>query len=132
MIILAAPSGAGKSSFVERICREDERLVDTITYTTREMRKGEAQGHPYYFVSKEEFEQKQIDIMSDSSDESSIDSNDPVRKVDTDVNMEEEQPMINIASEAHSHVPFGSMLINRRTFNIPKIKHKHKKSDAFF
>jgi guanylate kinase len=58
MIILAAPSGAGKSSFVERICREDERLVDTITYTTREMRKGEAQGHPYYFVSKEEFEQK--------------------------------------------------------------------------
>lgn len=58
MIILAAPSGAGKSSFVEKICREDDRLVDTITYTTREMRQGESQGHPYYFVSREEFEKK--------------------------------------------------------------------------
>ncbi len=58
MIILAAPSGAGKSSFVERICKEDPRLVDTITYTTREIRKGETQGHPYYFVSKQEFEEK--------------------------------------------------------------------------
>lgn len=58
MIILAAPSGAGKSSFVERICREDSRLEDTITYTTREMRQGESQGQPYYFVSREEFEKK--------------------------------------------------------------------------
>ena len=58
MIILAAPSGAGKSSFVDKICQEDKRLVDTITYTTRGIRKGETQGHPYYFVTKEEFEEK--------------------------------------------------------------------------
>ena len=58
MIILAAPSGAGKSSFVEKICQEDDRLIDTITYTTRAMRKGESQGHPYYFVEKDEFEKK--------------------------------------------------------------------------
>ncbi|MFN7903986.1 MAG: guanylate kinase [Pseudobdellovibrionaceae bacterium] len=58
MIILAAPSGAGKSSFVDKITKEDPRLRDTITYTTREMRQGEFQGHPYYFVSKEEFEKK--------------------------------------------------------------------------
>jgi len=58
MIIVAAPSGAGKSSFVEKACREDNRLEDTVTYTTRSMRKGESQGHPYYFVSKEEFETK--------------------------------------------------------------------------
>jgi guanylate kinase len=58
MIIVAAPSGAGKSSFVERACREEKRLEDTVTYTTRAMRKGETQGHPYYFVSKEEFEAK--------------------------------------------------------------------------
>jgi guanylate kinase len=58
MIILAAPSGAGKSSFVERVCREDDRLVDTITYTTRAMRKGESEGHPYFFVSQAEFETK--------------------------------------------------------------------------
>lgn len=58
MIILAAPSGAGKSSFVEKICQEDERLVDTVTYTTRAIRKGESEGYPYHFVSREEFELK--------------------------------------------------------------------------
>ncbi len=58
MIVVAAPSGAGKSSFVEKIAKEDERLVDVITYTTRPMRKGESQGHPYYFISEEEFKKK--------------------------------------------------------------------------
>lgn len=58
MIILAAPSGAGKSSFVEKICQEDQRLFDTVTFTTRSMRKGESQGNPYFYVSKEEFQQK--------------------------------------------------------------------------
>lgn len=57
MIILAAPSGAGKSSFVDRITREVPRLRDTVTYTTREMRVGESEGHPYHFVSKDEFVQ---------------------------------------------------------------------------
>jgi guanylate kinase len=56
MIIVAAPSGAGKSSFVERISQEDNRLVDIITYTTRAQRRGESQGRPYHFVSREEFE----------------------------------------------------------------------------
>jgi guanylate kinase len=55
IIIVAAPSGAGKSSFVERICREEPRLVDTVTSTTRSMRQGESQGHPYVFISEDEF-----------------------------------------------------------------------------
>lgn len=58
MIIVAAPSGAGKSSFVERACHEEKRLEDTVTYTTRAMRKGESEGHPYHFVSREVFEEK--------------------------------------------------------------------------
>ena len=53
---MAAPSGAGKSSFVERICRENDRLVDTVTYTTRKPRAGEYEGNPYHFVSNEKFE----------------------------------------------------------------------------
>lgn len=57
MIILAAPSGAGKSSFVEKICREDSRLVDTVTYTTRPMRAGESNGRPYHFVQRSQFEE---------------------------------------------------------------------------
>lgn len=55
MIILAAPSGAGKSSFVDRITQDIPRLRDTVTYTTRLMRAGESEGHPYHFVSKEQF-----------------------------------------------------------------------------
>lgn len=58
LIIVAAPSGAGKSSFVERISREDSRLEDIITFTTREMRGGESQGQPYNFISKDEFESR--------------------------------------------------------------------------
>ena len=55
MIIIAAPSGAGKSSFVERITREVPRLRDTVTYTTRAIRAGESESNPYHFVSKEKF-----------------------------------------------------------------------------
>jgi guanylate kinase len=57
MIIIAAPSGAGKSSFVSRITREFPVLCDTVTYTTREIRTGESEGDPYHFVSKERFHQ---------------------------------------------------------------------------
>lgn len=55
MIIVAAPSGAGKSSFVERLARELPVLCDTVTYTTRPMRAGESEGKPYHFVSKDRF-----------------------------------------------------------------------------
>jgi guanylate kinase len=58
MIIVAAPSGAGKSSFVERICKEIAALRDTVTCTTRSMRPGESQGFPYHFISRDEFEKK--------------------------------------------------------------------------
>lgn len=58
MIIVAAPSGAGKSSFVDRITAEEPRLHDVITYTTRAMRYHEQQGRPYHFISKDDFEVK--------------------------------------------------------------------------
>ncbi len=58
MIIVAAPSGAGKSSFVEKLAAEDVRLHDVITYTTRPMRHHESQGRPYFFISHEEFVKK--------------------------------------------------------------------------
>lgn len=61
MIIVAAPSGAGKSSFVERITREDSRLVDVITFTTRSMRKGESPGSPYHYISHDDFQGKIAD-----------------------------------------------------------------------
>ena len=58
LIVVAAPSGAGKSSFVERISKEDPRLVDIITFTTRSIRKGESEGHPYHFIAYDDFQNK--------------------------------------------------------------------------
>lgn len=58
MIIVAAPSGAGKSSFVEKIIREEPRLVDIITFTTRSMRQGETAGLQYNFISHDDFQVK--------------------------------------------------------------------------
>lgn len=58
MIIVAAPSGAGKSSFVERACRESSQLEDIITFTTRPMRSHEREGFPYHFISHDEFQKR--------------------------------------------------------------------------
>jgi len=58
MILVAAPSGAGKSSFVDRAIKELPELEDVITYTTRAMRHHEVQGHPYHFISEDEFKNK--------------------------------------------------------------------------
>lgn len=54
IFIISGPSGAGEDSIIKKL----EKLFSiekVITTTTREMRPGEAQGKPYYFVPKEEF-----------------------------------------------------------------------------
>lgn len=58
LIIIAAPSGAGKSTFLNRLTTEDPRFVHSISFTTREARAGENHGNPYFFISEEEFERK--------------------------------------------------------------------------
>lgn len=57
MIIVVGPSGAGKSSFVDKVIQDISVLKDTVTYTTRPMRKGESEGNPYHFVDVETFKQ---------------------------------------------------------------------------
>lgn len=55
MVIVVAPSGAGKTTFLERLLKEVPGLEDTITYTSRSPRAGESEGHPYHFVSPSRF-----------------------------------------------------------------------------
>jgi guanylate kinase len=55
MIIVVGPSGVGKSTLVDKITAEMPVLFDTVTYTTRAMRKGEKEGVPYHFISEAEF-----------------------------------------------------------------------------
>ncbi|MCL2566929.1 MAG: guanylate kinase [Alphaproteobacteria bacterium] len=54
-IIISAPSGAGKSTIVQKILEEGEDLEYSISATTREKRPSEVDGVSYYFKTKEEF-----------------------------------------------------------------------------
>ena len=58
VFIISAPSGSGKSTLVSRLLKNDERLMFSISYTTRKPRGTEENGHSYHFVSREEFEAK--------------------------------------------------------------------------
>ena len=55
IILVVGPSGAGKSSFLRKVTKERTDVKELISCTTRDMRAGESQGDPYYFISKEEF-----------------------------------------------------------------------------
>jgi len=56
LFIIAAPSGAGKSSLVNAVLADDPRLVLSISYTTRAARAGEVNGREYHFVDRATFQ----------------------------------------------------------------------------
>jgi len=56
LYIISAPSGAGKTSLVKQLKADVNKLVVSVSHTTRAMRKGEVNGSDYYFVSVEEFQ----------------------------------------------------------------------------
>ena len=55
LIIVSAPSGSGKSSFCNKALGQFPILIHSISHTTRHPRKGEAYGHPYFFITEEKF-----------------------------------------------------------------------------
>jgi guanylate kinase len=55
LFVIAAPSGAGKTSLIEALMREDPSLKLSISYTTRAPRPGEKHGVDYHFVDEAEF-----------------------------------------------------------------------------
>jgi guanylate kinase len=54
--VIAAPSGAGKTSLVRKLLERDPRLRFSISYTTREPRKSEKHRRDYFFVKKPTFQ----------------------------------------------------------------------------
>jgi guanylate kinase len=56
LYVIAAPSGAGKTSLVHALMRQEPSLRFSISYTTRAQRPTERAGHDYFFVKTEEFE----------------------------------------------------------------------------
>ncbi|SMC31038.1 guanylate kinase [Polynucleobacter kasalickyi] len=55
MLMVVAPSGAGKSSLVNALMATDPTLTLSISFTTRNPRPGEVDGKNYYFISEAEF-----------------------------------------------------------------------------
>ena len=55
LFVVAAPSGAGKSSLVTSLLELDSHLVVSISHTTRAPRGQEQEGREYYFIDEARF-----------------------------------------------------------------------------
>ena len=58
IFIVAAPSGAGKSSLVAALLAQDPRLKLSVSFTTRKPRAGEVDGVAYHFTTVADFLQR--------------------------------------------------------------------------
>jgi guanylate kinase len=56
IFVVAAPSGAGKSSLVRELLARDPGLLLSVSHTTRAPRPGEVNGREYHFVSRPDFD----------------------------------------------------------------------------
>ena len=55
LFVLAAPSGAGKTTLVHALVKRNPDLKFSISYTTRKRRVNEEDGRDYFFVEPDEF-----------------------------------------------------------------------------
>ena len=55
LFVISAPSGAGKSSLIQKIINNFENIELSISATTRSPREGEVDGKHYFFVTENEF-----------------------------------------------------------------------------
>ena len=58
LFIVTAPSGAGKTSLVRELVKDDVSLCISVSHTTRPKRQGERDGVDYFFINRDEFERK--------------------------------------------------------------------------
>ena len=59
LVILSAPSGAGKTTICKNLLEINEKWLYSISATTRPMRENETNGKDYLFMTKEKFEHKE-------------------------------------------------------------------------
>jgi len=61
LIIISSPSGGGKGTLIKEVRGMMPELGFSVSHTTRPQRFGEEEGREYFFVTKEEFEQRIVD-----------------------------------------------------------------------
>ena len=57
LVVISGPSGSGKTTIVGRLA-QDPRVDEAVTATTRDMRPGEEHGVDYFFLTREEFQER--------------------------------------------------------------------------
>lgn len=58
LIVISAPSGAGKGTVIDGVMKINNNLWLSVSMTSRNMRSNDIPGETYFFVSKEEFEER--------------------------------------------------------------------------
>ena len=58
LIVISAPSGAGKGTVISKLLEKENNLWLSVSATSRAPRTNDIEGETYYFYSKEEFENK--------------------------------------------------------------------------
>ena len=58
LIVISAPSGAGKGTVIDGVMKINNNLWLSVSMTSRKIRSNDIPGETYFFVSKEEFEER--------------------------------------------------------------------------
>ncbi len=58
LVIISGPSGAGEDSIIEGLIKQGLPIERAITTVTRDMREGESEGNPYYFIDDATFTER--------------------------------------------------------------------------
>jgi guanylate kinase len=58
LFIISSPSGGGKGTLIKEVLQTVANIGYSVSFTTRPMREGEENGRQYFFVSREEFEER--------------------------------------------------------------------------
>ena len=57
LLVVSGPSGTGKGTLLERLLREDESFVFSVSATTRSPREGEQDGVHYHFLTEARYDE---------------------------------------------------------------------------
>jgi guanylate kinase len=58
LLVVSAPSGAGKTTLCERLLGEFDSILYSVSCTTRPPREGEVDGREYFFLNEAEFHER--------------------------------------------------------------------------